>query len=69
VEVRCDECGDSFTLSTRRVYEHRREGRAPCCRMCRRPERPAPDEADRRYSLERFTLDEIRELAAGIWAA
>jgi len=30
---------------------------------------PPPSKADRRYRLERFTLEEIRELATGIWGS
>ena len=67
VELRCSDCGDVYTLYARRAFEYRREGREPRCRTCRRPERPPPDEGDRRYWLERFSLAEIRELAAGIW--
>jgi hypothetical protein len=33
----------------------------------RRPERPPRDDRDRAYWLERFTLEEIRELGEAIW--
>ena len=67
VEVRCVECGERYTLSARRALEYRREGREPRCRECRRPARQPPSAADRRYWLERFTLEEIKELANAIW--
>jgi hypothetical protein len=34
---------------------------------CRGRHDPKPTAADRRYWLDRFTLDEIRDLAEGIW--
>ena len=51
----------------RRELEHRRTGRDLICSTCRRPPRPKPTEADRRWWLERFTLEEIVELADAIW--
>jgi len=68
VDVRCGLCGERFALSPRREYEYRRQGREPICVQCRRPPRPAPDDRDRAYWLERFSLEEIQELAEAIWA-
>jgi len=54
----------------RRAYQHRVEGRAPKCQPCRRPAleiTPEERESYRQWWLERFTLEEIRELAAGIF--
>ncbi len=66
--VRCGDCGEAFELSARNVRAARTQGRELRCRAC--PGAPAKTEADarmRRYWLERFTLDEIRELAGAIW--
>ena len=64
----CGGCGDAFELSVRREYEYRKAGKAPRCATCRRPknEKP-PTPAVYAYWLERFTLEEIEELAAGMW--
>jgi len=35
--------------------------------LCRRPPHPKPTEADREWWLERFTLEELAELADAIW--
>jgi hypothetical protein len=70
VLVRCGDCGGDFELSARRARDHRKAGTTPRCRRCRLPgTAPKPTEADRRYWLDRFTLDEIRELVAAIWPA
>ena len=38
------------------------------CRWCRRiGDGPKPTEVHRRWWLDRFTLDEIREMAAAFW--
>lgn len=52
-------------LSARRA----RDRREPfVCRNCRRPA-PRVTEAHRRYWLERFTLEEIREMAAALFGS
>jgi hypothetical protein len=56
-----------FSLSVRREYEHRRQGREPLCRLCRRPERPPPDDRDREFWLQRFPLEELVAIADAIW--
>ena len=61
----CSNCGVVFSMTARnarRPHVHR----CPWCRMPKRRRRP--DDEDRAYWLERFSLEEIRELAAGIWA-
>lgn len=64
--VRC-ECGVTFTLSARREYEHRKTGTRPRCPDCRSRRPPVQvTESMRRWWLDRFTLDEIRELAGGL---
>ncbi len=67
VEVRCAECRNLYTLSVRRELEHRRTGRPSICSLCRRPPHPKPTEADREWWLERFSLEELVELADAIW--
>jgi hypothetical protein len=69
-DVVCGECEQTFQLSARNDREHRRRGTVPRCYDCRHPLKP-PDEAElarlREWWLERFTLDELRDLARCIW--
>jgi hypothetical protein len=66
VPVRCSECDAGFELSARREYEHRKAGKRPVCRDCRSHRAPiVVTESLRRWWLDRYTLDEIRELAEG----
>ena len=65
--VACGDCGSSFELSAQNVRAARAPGEEPLCRECRRPAvaaDPAEAERMRRWWLDRYTLDEIRELAA-----
>jgi hypothetical protein len=66
VRVRCSGCGYSYLLSTRRARDHRIRGTQPECRECRlaRSVQVQVTEAMRRYWLDRFSLEEIQELAA-----
>jgi hypothetical protein len=66
--VQCGLCGCRYLLSTRRAREHRVRGTQPECRECRlsRKVQVRVTESMRRYWLDRYTLDEIRELAAGL---
>lgn len=62
------ECGTTFELSARNTRIHRNRGTSPRCDRCRYGTKPPKvTDAHRRYWLERFTLDEIRELAGAIW--
>lgn len=67
--VRCAGCGSSFELSARNVRAIRARGEEPLCRRCRHPAKPV-DEIQaakyRRWWLERFPLDELREMAEAI---
>ena len=63
----CGDCGGSFELSARRARAYRSAGSAPRCAGCRSTREPKVTPAMRRYWLDRFTLDELRELAAGLW--
>jgi hypothetical protein len=62
--VSCGDCGGSFELSARRARIYRNEGTAPRCADCRSAREPVVTPALRDYWLDRYTLDEIRELAA-----
>jgi hypothetical protein len=61
-------CDATFSLSVRREYEYRSQGREPICTECRRPPRKPPDTADYLYWISRLFYDEIVELAAPMWA-
>lgn len=66
--VRCGACGGDFELSARRVRHVRAESLPLRCRSCRTGRvTPEPTEAHRRWWLDRFTVDEIREMAAALW--
>jgi len=66
--VRCRDCGDEFELSARRARDHRNADTTPRCRRCRYGAKPPKvTQAMRDYWLERFTVDEIRELAGAMW--
>ena len=66
--VTCRDCGGDFELSARRARDHRKAGTAPRCRPCREGhEAPKVTQEMRDWWLERFTVDEISELAARMW--
>lgn len=66
--VVCEGCGAAFELSARNVRANRQAGKPLRCRRCRgTSETRTATEADKRWWLERFTLDEIRQLAEAIW--
>ena len=68
VALRCCECGTGLELSARNAREHRRKGTLPRCRRCRYPSSsPKPSVAMRRWWLERFSQEEIIEMAAALW--
>ena len=69
VYVRCSSCGGDFELSARNHREHVKKGTQPRCAECRhgRAPRAKPSEADRRWWLERFSIEEIVQLAGAIW--
>jgi hypothetical protein len=65
VPVRCGSCGGGFELSARRARIYRNEGTAPRCSDCRSARsQVVVTPALRRWWLDRYTLDEIREMAA-----
>jgi hypothetical protein len=67
VHVCCSECGDTFMLSSRNEYEHRRSGKPHRCRTCRLPDtdisRERVEDA-KRWWLRHYTLDELRSRPA-----
>lgn len=68
--VVCSGCGDTYPLSARRARAARAAGARPLCPGCRRPPLEATAAqmaAYRAWWLERFTPDELRALATGIW--
>jgi NAD-dependent SIR2 family protein deacetylase len=67
VEVTCAECGDRWEVSERRERAVRAEGTVPICPDCRRRPRPRPGPADYRFWTDRFSMDEIRLLAAALF--
>src|SRR5688500_1164361 len=68
--LRCEQCGDQFELSTRNLQRYRSQGREPRCMLCRRPRLPLSDSEREKFSgwwRERFSLEELVELANAIW--
>lgn len=66
VSIRCNDCGNPWIVTqtyARRVAIGQFAG---ICRNCRYPARIHVQETHRRYWLDRYTLDQIRELAAGL---
>ena len=63
--VTCPECLVGFELSARNARAHRSNATTPRCASCRSAREPRVTPAHRRWWLDRYTLDEIRELAAG----
>ena len=62
--VECSECGGGFDLSARNVRLARQQAQPLVCRDCRVNRPPEITEGMRRWWLERFTLDELRQLPA-----
>jgi hypothetical protein len=61
------EFGTRFELSARNTRIHRNRGMSPKCDRCRYGAKPPKvTEAMRRYWLDCFTLDEIRQMAGAI---
>jgi hypothetical protein len=66
--VRCGACGCAFELSARNVRAARTRREEPKCGECRgRRQVPTVTAAHRCWWLERFTLEEIRELAEAVF--
>ena len=61
-------CGADFEVSARDHRNHRNRGTTPKCSRCPHGAKPPKvTDAMRRYWLDRFTLDDLRELADGLW--
>jgi NAD-dependent SIR2 family protein deacetylase len=68
--VRCGSCGDSFDLSARNVRATRKRGEEPVCALCRRkpqPVDPAMAARLRRWWTDRYSREELEEIAGWIW--
>lgn len=64
----CADCGVPFELSARNTRIHRNRRTSPKCDPCRDGARPPRImQAMRDYWLDRFTVEEIREMAAANW--
>ena len=69
VLVNCGECAGQFELSARRARIYRNEDTAPRCGECRSVRsQVVVTPALRRWWLDRYTLDEIRVMAAELRA-
>jgi uncharacterized protein YbaR (Trm112 family) len=67
----CSQCNDAYPLSTRNAQRLRSEGREPLCPTCRYPIPVLSDEERRKLQawwLERLPVEELAEIAWGIWA-
>ncbi len=64
----CADCGDSYELSARNTRLHQRNGTTPKCSRCRYGAKPPRvTEAMRRWWLDRYSLDEIGQMAGAMW--
>lgn len=67
VDVRCSQCGDVERISERWYRTKQAQGTAHRCRLCRSVHVRQPTSAHYNYWLERYTLEEIQDLARAIW--
>lgn len=68
VTVRCPECGDTREITARQLRRTRQDGRQPLCNICLHSDpRTPPTQEHYDYWLERFTIEEIREIGTMIW--
>lgn len=83
VTLRCTGCGDPYDVTSRTARNAKAGKTRQMCRNCRGEERRKPTaeltsamsararspitEADRQFWLDRFTLDEIREIVFGMY--
>lgn len=65
--VRCEGCGDLITISDRQQRRRVREQRVILCSLCRAIKVKPPTQAHYNYWLDRYSIDEIKALAATIW--
>ena len=70
--VTCDDCHVEFRVDYRTVGQWRRDDRVPVCAWCRGRGRRKPITEEmrqelREYWLSRYSLEELRELALGLW--
>lgn len=67
VNIRCEECGDIDRITDRQYRRKLYEGRPHVCRICRVTTVRKPTTADYDYWLDRYSLDEIKDIAQAIW--
>lgn len=67
VDVRCTQCGDVERISERWHRTKLVQGAPHRCRLCRSVRVRKPGPAHYNYWLERYTIEEIQELARAIW--
>ena len=66
--VECGDCGNLFEVSARNERAHRKRGTTPTCQRCRSvTSAPRATEAMRKWWLDRYSPDEIREITDAIW--
>ena len=67
VVVRCTRCGDIETISDRQLRRKQRTGRPHLCSLCKEIRVKPPTEQHFNYWLNRYTIEEIKEMAQAIW--
>lgn len=67
VKVRCATCGDIDTVTDRQYRRKQQQGRVHICRLCRLTPVKPPNQSHYNYWLQRFTMEEIREMGRAIW--
>lgn len=67
ISVRCTRCGDIDTISDRQQRRKLQNGRPHLCSLCREIKVKPPTEQHFNYWLNRYSIEQIREMAAAIW--
>lgn len=67
VKVPCARCGDTIMMTDRQQRRKQQEGRPNFCPLCRSVKVKPPTQSDFNYWLQRFSMDEIREMGRAIW--
>lgn len=67
VTVRCDLCGGPQEITDRQYRRRQQEGRPYHCSLCRRTTVHPPNQTHKNFWLNRFSQDEINEMARAIW--
>lgn len=67
VRVSCVRCDDVYVITDRQRRRKLSEGRPHICSLCRAVRAPKPTPAYYNYWLQRYSMEEIRAMAAAIW--